>query len=115
MKSHFLTAFAALLLTLLPCGCGSNDDNPDSPLTPGGRACTTEAFNTTLTATTNDLTSAASNYANNPTTATCEAYRASALRYLNAFRDFEDCPFVDQATFQQDIMEAQQELNDISC
>ncbi len=45
VKFHILVSYFTLFLSLIVCGCVGGDDDSNTPLTPGGRACTSQAFN----------------------------------------------------------------------
>ena len=65
----------------------------------------------------NALSTAATAYGNNPTTANCNAYKTSFQNYLNALEDHRSCATTagQGAEFQQAIDDAQASLNQLQC
>jgi hypothetical protein len=65
----------------------------------------------------NAITTAATNYGQNPTKENCEAYKEAYLDYIDALRDFEDCyTFYDlDEEFSQLLDESEASVNNIDC
>lgn len=62
------------------------------------------------------VTTAATAYGNNPTTATCNAYKTAFQNYLNALEDHKSCvPSEQSAQLQQSIDAAQTSLDALQC
>lgn len=105
-----LTPFLTLLIfatVTLFFACNNNDD--DGGITPCNWAVE-------LADEAEALSNAATAYANDPTTANCEAYRQAFQDYLDEAEDLNLCvPTTDQAEYQQAIDDAQQSLDDLQC
>jgi hypothetical protein len=106
-KLIYLTFFSsALILT----ACGDDDDNAS--------ACGANYnFQVELAAEAQILTDAAVLYANDPTTANCNAYVAAFNAYLDAAEDLEDCAILSgqQVEFNQAIDDARASLDALQC
>jgi hypothetical protein len=65
----------------------------------------------------NDLNAAIEAYSQNPTTATCEAYKQAYLDYLDALREWEDCYVYaySRDEFNQIIDSAEEAINQLDC
>ncbi|MEL6143520.1 MAG: hypothetical protein AAFQ37_10290 [Bacteroidota bacterium] len=106
-RLFFLCLFGATLFTY---SCGNDDDGvPNNP------DCTSAAFNLAINNSVQELNVAAQNFANDPTTANCEAYRQAASNYIDAVDDFENCAVINQAEYQAAIDAARASLDMIQC
>lgn len=63
------------------------------------------------------LTTAATIYGNDPTTANCQAYKNAATNYLNELQSYVECAALSgqQAELQSSINEAQASVDAIQC
>lgn len=102
MKNFLYLALVAF--TLFATGCGSDDDGPSGPA-----FCTDQAFSQAVSDAVNNLSSAAQAYANDQSTANCNAYKQAALDYLNEVKRFENCATIGQ---RQDFRDALQQAED---
>lgn len=111
MKKLFLL-FALPFALFTITACGGDDDDIDNQT----GFCTTALYGERVSAALDQFSTAVNAYANDPSTANCEAYRDAAQDYLDVLREFETCTFlVDDADYQESLREAQQEVNDIDC
>lgn len=107
-----LTKFFGCLLLLIAVS-GTSCKKDDSG--PGGCAANFN-YGVELQAEATALTNAATAYANDQSTANCNAYKAAANAYIDAAEDVEDCvPNVDKAAFQQSIDAARANIAGITC
>ena len=106
--SFALLAFAGLMLFST---CGKDDDNG-----PGDLCGNNFNYVTYLQDELNAITQAATAYANDPTTANCQAYIATIDDYLDEAETIESCVLAaDLTAYQQAIDEARTNLMSIQC
>ena len=102
MKHFFYLAL--VVFTIFSTGCGSDDDGNGGPA-----FCTDQAFSQAVSDAVMNLSTAAQAYANDQSTANCEAYKQAARDYLAEVRRFEDCAAIGQ---RQDFRDALQQAED---
>ena len=108
-----LTQFFLLLILVAAVSLSSckSDDDIDN-----GACAANFNFALELQAESTALSNAASAYANDPTTANCEAYRSAFTSYLDAAADIDNCvPTADRSAYLQSITEAQAEVDALVC
>jgi hypothetical protein len=109
MKNFFLLGFLAITLSF--AACGSDDDGNIGPA-----FCNDQAFGEAVANATSSLSDAATLFANDPTTANCEAYRTAAQNYLDEIRRFEGCSIISaRDDFRESLREAQASVDMIMC
>lgn len=109
MKHFFYLALVAF--TLFSTGCGSDDDGIGGPA-----FCTDQAFSQAVSDAVMNLSTAAQAYANDQSTANCDAYKQAALDYLSEVKRFEDCATIGQRQeFRDALQEAEENVNMTLC
>jgi hypothetical protein len=109
MKYFFYLALVALIL--FTTGCGSDDDGLGGPA-----FCTDQAFAQAVSEALTNFSTAGQAYANDQSTANCEAYRQAALDYLAEVRQFENCASIGQRQdFIDSLREAEENVNMTLC
>lgn len=109
MKNLIPLAFLAIALSFTACG-GDDDGNI------GPAFCNEQTYGDAVANATTSLSDAAVTYANDPTTANCEAYRTAAQNYLDEVRRFEDCATIGtRDDFRESLREAQESVDMIMC
>ncbi|WP_020570870.1 hypothetical protein [Neolewinella persica] len=109
MKNFFYLALVAF--TLFTTGCGSDDDGPVGPA-----FCTDQAFSQAVSDAVMDLSAAAQAYANDQSTANCNAYKQAARDYLDEVKRFESCATIGQRQdFRDALQEAENNVNMTLC
>lgn len=112
MKNLFLLLVLAVSM-LTTVGCGGDDDggggnNPD--------LCLLTTYNSRVLTSLQEFQAAANAYGNDPTTANCEAFRASAQDYLDVLREFETCAdIVNTPDYIESVQEAEAEIAALQC
>lgn len=111
MKSLFKTALILLFSSIVLFSCKDDDDN-DNGLC-GNNWSPAVELESEITA----LSDAITVYSNDPTVQNCEAYKAAFQDYLNAIVSWEECyvHIGQQEQWQQDIDEAQADLDELEC
>lgn len=100
-----------LTFTLFASGCGSDDDGIIGPA-----FCTDLAFSEALSNAVSNLNDAATLFADDPSTANCEAYRAAAQDYVDEISRFEDCAtFGTRDDFRDALRDAEESVAMIAC
>ena len=102
--TSFLFALAAVVFT----GCDKDDDDK----TP---ACSTN-WSAELNDEINAVTSAATAYGNDPTTANCNAYKGSLQDYIDALRPYGNCNALtgqNRTEFERTLNDAEESLVDL--
>ena len=106
--------FFLLLLVFTLCfttACGGDDDDIVTP-----DACALEFYSQEINDELQAFLDAATNYANDASTANCNAYRQAGQDYLDALRAFENCSnIVGLDEYREGVAEAQAELDALSC
>ncbi len=103
-----LSLFVLLLITT---GCGGDDDGISGPA-----FCTDQAFSQAVSDAVNNLAAAAQNYANDQSTANCEAYKQAARDYLEEVKRFESCATIGQRQeFRDALQDAEDNVNMTLC
>lgn len=110
MKTFFFLGLMAITLSFSACG-GSDDDGNIGPV-----FCNDQTFGEAIANAVSGLNDAAVLYANDPTTANCEAYRDAAQDYLDEVRRFEGCAIIGaREDFREALREAQESVDMIMC
>jgi len=105
----FLPFLFLLFLALAITGCGKDD-----PATPLG--CNSQAFGEALSNVIMRLGDASVLYANDQTTANCNAYKQASRDYINEIEQFADCAgFGDTEEYRNSLRDARFELDTIDC
>lgn len=109
MKNLFSVLVFALLFVSYSCG----DDDPVNNTPENCSTAFTESFEDDLTA----VNTASTNYANDPSSSNCEAFKDAYNNYLDALEDWEECAvFYNQVTqWQQSLDAARTAVNGIAC
>lgn len=105
----YLLPFLFLTIGLFTTSCGGDDDGIAGPA-----FCTDQAFSQAVNDAVNNLSIAAQNYANDQSTANCEAYKDAASDYLNEVKRFENCAAIGQRQDFRDALQAAQESVDMT-
>lgn len=106
-----LLFIALLFVTLFSVGCGGDDDG-DGPA-PG---CTEQAYTQAVSNAVTELSSAASAFANDPSTANCNAWKTAAQNYLDEVKRFENCATLNtRDDFRDSIRNAEEAVAMTSC
>lgn len=104
------------LLAIQFSGCSKDEDNTADVRTPGGRLCTSLAYNENVQSALDAISVAANNYANDQSVANCNAYRASLVNWVDVIEDYIQCASgLNQAEVQQSLDEARADLDDFEC
>ncbi len=100
-----------VLLTIcvfaIVCACGGDDD--------GINGCDINEVNAALEDEIAALDAAGLVYANDPTTANCNAWKSAANDYLDEIEGFQSCDGLSQSEFNQIVQGAQAALDAIPC
>lgn len=100
----------AIALSFSACG-GSDDDGNIGPA-----FCNDQTFGEAVANAASSLNDAAVLYANDQSTANCEAYRTAAQNYLDEIRRFEGCAIISaRDDFRESLREAQESVDMIMC
>ncbi|TXB67929.1 hypothetical protein [Phaeodactylibacter luteus] len=104
----------ALLLSFgLFSACGGSDDDAPGPNGPCGD---NYDFSVELADELQAISETVNAYANDPTTANCEAYRQALLNYVDALEDAEPCILPGQRdAYDAALDQSRQDIMDISC
>ena len=109
MKNLFLLCLVTISLSF--CACDGSDDDVIGPA-----FCNDQTFGEAVADAVSSLSDAATLYANDPSTANCEAYRVAAQNYLDEIRRFEGCTLISERDdFRESLREAQASVDMISC
>lgn len=109
MKRKSLSFMAVLFGLILITSCGGKDGV-------NGNNCAnnfTSEFQDDL----NEVSSASTAYAMNPTPANCQAFKTAYLDYINALKNWRDCAIAGNVLdqYQQSLDAAEAAVNNISC
>ncbi len=100
--------YTCLLLTTAAC----DKDNPLDPFNDCGSAAWTEQVQVELTA----WSTAIGNYASDPTSENCTAFKTTGKAYLDALEDVRACVgTANQQAYNQAIAEAKVDLDETDC
>lgn len=106
---YFPSLILLSLIFLAGCGDGDNDE-------PSG--CNSLNWSAELTEELTDLSTAISNFGQNPTEANCNSYRQALLAYVNALRPYGNCQGLtgqSRTEWQNLIDEYEEDLNEMDC
>ena len=106
---YFPALILLSLISLSGCGDGDNDE-------PSG--CNSFNWSVELNDELTDLTTAISNFAQNPTEANCNSYRQALLTYVDALRPYGNCQGLtgqNRVEWQKLIDEDEEDLNEVDC
>lgn len=108
MKYSTLVFVFTLLIFTISCGDSNDPSNPSG--------CSTE-FAETFQDEIQTINTTTQNYANDPSTANCEAFKEAYQNYINALDSWEECAnFYNQvAQWEQAIDAAQLSIDNIVC
>ena len=107
----FLLMLTVSTLTIASCGNDDDDGGGNNP-----DLCLFTTFNDRVLESLEDVQATAAAFANDPTTANCEAYRLAAQDYLDTIREFDTCAdIISRQEYQESLAEAEMELANLQC
>lgn len=105
---NLLLLFVAVLALSLSNGCSKSD-----PASPGG--CDATLFNQEVNPKLSAWQDAATAFANDQSTANCNAYKSTGQAFLESIRSYENCTSIYTQSWRDAVDNAQTELASIPC
>lgn len=102
MKKLLLGFILISVFTFISCG----DDGAD---------CTSQQFTNEVNAAIDKVNAAGTTWANDPTSANCQAFKDAANDYVNAVEGFDSCAGISQSEYDQAVQAARAAVNSIAC
>ena len=112
LRAYFLFALVCLVGIT---GCKDDDDDNNVKGGPTGPGCA-NAWATDLQDELNVISVAATNFANDPSTANCNAFKAAYQDYLDALKPYGNCAALSgtqRANWQQAVEQAEDNVDSI--
>jgi len=93
----------------LTISCGGSDD-------PIGAATGCGTWTNEIESATNNYLDAATNYANDPTSANCKKYKNAGLNYVKVYKNITKCiPGSSKTFYEQALQNLKDEINTLNC